>query len=78
MCTCCHRMNYKQNVVLFKPTKYTKASTELISKVSEHSYVSCDGKEWLCKTCNGTLTRGLLPLQAKANGMELDPLSYHV
>ena len=65
-------MMYKQNVVLFKPTKYTKANTELLSKLSEHSYVNFDGKEWVCKTCDNTLSRGLLPVQSKANGMELD------
>ena len=30
------------------------------------------GKQWVCKTCDGALCRGNLPVQAKANGMELD------
>ncbi len=30
-----------------------------------------DGKKYVCKTCDGSLSRGVLPVQAKANGMEL-------
>ena len=70
VCTCCHRMMYKQNVVPFKPTKYTKASDELLCKVTKHSYVSFD--EWVCTTCNGSLCKGSLPAQSKANGMQVE------
>jgi len=69
VCTCCHRMMYKHTVVLFKPDMYSKASPELLEfleKVSEHTYVSFDGKQWICKTCDGSLSRGVLPVQAKA------------
>ena len=45
VCTCCHRTMYKHTVVLFKPDKYSKASPELLEKVSEHTYVSYDGKQ---------------------------------
>ena len=44
-----------------------------MQKIAKHSYVSFDGKEWVCKTCDRSLSRGILPVQAKANGMELDP-----
>ena len=72
VCTCCHRMLYRHAVIGFKPTKYTKASPELLTELSEHAYVGSDGKQWVCKTCDGALSRGNLPVQAKANGMELD------
>ena len=72
VCTYCHRMLYRHAVIGFKPTKYTKATPELLKKLSEHAYVSSDGKQWVCKTCDGALCRGNLPVQAKANGMELD------
>ena len=73
VCASCHRMLYKHTVVQFKPSKYTKASSELLEKLSEHACVSnIDGKQWICKTYDGSLSRGVIPTQAKANGMELD------
>ncbi len=73
VCTSCHRMLYRHSVVPFKPSKYTKDESELIDKLSQHECVSnIDGKKWVCKTCDGSLSRGVLPVQAKANGMELD------
>ena len=35
------------------------------------SHISNDGKEWICKTCDRALARGSMPLQAKANGLQL-------
>ena len=35
------------------------------------SYISFDGKQWVCRTCDRTLKRGNMPLQAKANGLQL-------
>ena len=72
VCTSCHRMMYKHSVVFFKPAKYTKVTPELLLKIDEHSYVSFDNKQWICKTCDSSLSRNVLPLQAKANGMGLD------
>ncbi len=75
VCTNCHRMLYRHSVVPFKPSKYAKAESELIDKLSQHECVSnIDGKKWVCKTCDGSLSKGVLPVQAKANGngMELD------
>ena len=43
-------------------------------KWSNLSYISPDGKEWVCKTCDRTLKRGTLPLQAKANCLQLCPV----
>ena len=73
VCTSCHRMMYKHTVCQYKPTKYCKASSELIHKIAKHSYVGSDDKVWICHTCDSALSRGVLPVQAKANGMELDP-----
>ena len=52
---------------------YTKASTHMLEKVFSPtlSYISSDGKEWVCKTCDRTLKRGNMPLKAKANGLQL-------
>ena len=35
----------------------------------------CDtGKEWVCITCARELKRGMIPLQAKANGLQLSDI----
>ena len=76
ICTCCHRMMYKQSVVCCNPTKYSKTSTSVLDQVfcGQHSYISHDGNQWMCKTCDRALTRGNMPLQAKANGLQLCPV----
>ena len=76
VCTCCHRMMYKQTVLSCSTEKYTKASNELLEQVfsTEHTCVSCDGKQWICRTCDGALKRGNMPLQAKVNGLQLCPI----
>lgn len=73
VCTVCHRMMYKQNVIPANKCKYTKANYELLERVfcTERSYTS---KQWLCRTCDSALSRGNLPVQAKANGLQLDPV----
>jgi hypothetical protein len=70
-------MMYRQNVIQCNKDKYTKASDEVLERVfcTEHEYVSSDGKLWVCKTCDGALTRGNIPVQAKANGLHLSPIS---
>ena len=76
LCTICHRMMYKQNVVLCNKLKYTKASNELLEQVfcPEYGYISSDGQQWLCRTCHNALSRGTMPVQAKANNLQLDPI----
>ena len=37
----------------------------------DYSYISFGGKEWICKTCDRALRRGCMPVQAKANGLQL-------
>ena len=37
-------------------------------------YVCPDGSLWICHSCDRTLKRGTLPVQAKANGFQLDPI----
>ena len=76
VCTCCHRLMYKQTVIPCTKTKYTKASNELLEQIfsAEHNYISLDGMQWVCKTCDAALKRGNMPLQAKANGLQLCPI----
>ena len=73
VCVCCNRMMYRQNVVSFNKLKYIKVTKELFEQMfpSQNSYVSSDGKQWVCKTCDGSLSKGNMPVQAKANGLQL-------
>ena len=76
VCTCCHRMMYKQNVVPCNELKYIKASDEIIDQVfsNDLSHVSTDGKKWVCTACDNALSHGNLPVQAKANNLQLDSI----
>ena len=73
VCTCCRRMMYRKSVVVCNKGKYTKTSTDVLHKVfsPDYSYISFGGKEWMCKTCDRALRRGCIPVQAKANGLQL-------
>ena len=72
VCTVCHRMMYYSNVVPFKRDKYNKGSPEMLDSVFSVMYVCPDGSQWICHSCDRTLKRGTLPVQAKANGFQLD------
>ena len=76
VCTCCHRMMYRKTVILCNKTKYTKASPEFLGNVfsANLTRISSDGKEWVCKTCDRALARGSMPVQAKANGLQLSEI----
>ena len=74
VCTVCHRMMYSSNVVPFNRHKYTKGSPEMLDSVFSVMYVCPDGSQWICHSCDRTLKRGTLPVQAKANGFQLDPI----
>ena len=73
VCIVCHRMMNRQTVVPYNRGKYTDTSPYVIPNVfcNKFTYVSCDGKQWVCKTCDGALIRANIPLQAKANGLQL-------
>ena len=73
VCTSCHRLMYKQNVVPVKVHKYNKATPALLADVlgTECLYTNFDGYQWICCTCNAALTRGNMPVQAIANGLRL-------
>ena len=62
--------------ILCNRANYTKASSDVLLLVFSPnlSYISPDGKEWVCRTCDRTLKRGNMPLQAKANGLQLCPV----
>ena len=69
---------YSKSVVTCNPAKYTKWSNNLLECVfsADLRYVSDTGNEWVCKTCDRALKRGIMPLQAKANGSQLSEIAY--
>ena len=73
VCTCCHRIMYRQCVLCFNLSKYTKVSeSELASVFSDTLlHMSPDGSYYICKTCHSALLRGKVPVQAKANNLGL-------
>ena len=76
VCMCCHRMMYRKSVILCNKGKYTKASPDLLNCVfsANLSRISSDGKEYMCKTCDRALARGSMPVQARANGLQLSEI----
>ena len=64
---------YRKSVVHCNKVKYNKTSADVLQKVfsADLSYISSGGEEWICKTCDRSLSRGYMPVQAKANGLQL-------
>ena len=73
VCTCCHRLMYGKSVVPCNPAKYSKCGNDLLNCVFSANlrYVCDTGNEYVCRTCDRALKRGVMPLQAKANGLQL-------
>lgn len=76
VCMCCRRMLYRQTVVAYNKSNYSKANEHLLDQVfsPEFAYISPDGKQWVCNSCDRALNQGNTPLQAKANGLQLSPI----
>ena len=68
---------YKTSVILCSPAKYSKCGDELLNCVfsADLRYVCDTGDEYVCKTCDRALKRGVMPLQAKANGLKLSEIA---
>ena len=78
VCTVCHRMMYREGVLVYNRYNYQKGSDSMLESVFKMEYVCLDGKQWICKTCNQHLKRGSLPSQAKANGLALCDIPFEL
>ena len=66
-------MLYNSSVILFNENKYGEIVLQNV--VNElYKYTSFDGKEWICRLCHIALSRNNVPIQAKANGLDLDAI----
>ena len=78
MCMCCHYMMYRKSVVRCRKSKHAKVSPDVHQKVfsAYFSYISNDGKTWVCKTCDRSLVRCSMPLQAKVYSFVIYHLNF--
>ena len=72
VCSCCNRLMYRNNVVLYNKKKYSNSEDNLLEKALCSPYISNDGNEYICKTCDHLLKRNTLPTQSVGNGLKLD------
>ena len=73
VCTVCHRMLYKSSVILFNEDKYGEIVVQnVINKICKQT--SIDGRQWICSSCHNAMCRGNMPVQCKANGLNLDEI----
>ena len=66
VCNCCNRLMYRKTVTEFSTAKYHKAPTQILAAISmpSSSYHMTAGKSWICRTCDSSLKRGLMPIQS--------------
>ena len=69
-------MLYRNSVIAFNNDKYLSLDLDISVKVfaEQFQFVSIDCKMWICRTCDNTLRKGKMPVQAKVKGLQLDPI----
>ncbi len=76
VCTCCHRLLWKQSVLPFRIDKYD-TTNDIIKRCFAEDILreTKPGELYICTTCNGDLKKKhpIMPAQAVANGLKLDP-----
>ena len=48
------------------------AKNDILNKGEKYRQCSVDDNEWICRSCHNAMCRGNIPVQAKANGLDLD------
>ncbi len=76
VCTCCHRILWRQSVLPFKMEKYD-SNNDVIRKCFAQDILkeTKPGEMYICTTCNNDLKKKhpIMPAQAVVNGLQLDP-----
>ena len=65
ICCACNKTLYKKSVIILQANKYSSKNYFMIQN-------SCNGKEYICKTCHTKLLKGQLPAQAVINNPFVD------
>ena len=73
VCDCCNRLMYRKTVAGFSVVKYPKMQAKIMEAITipSSSYHTTNEKIWICRTCDSTLRRGLMPVQSKVNNLQL-------
>ena len=74
VCTSCHRLMYRNCVVPCNRGKYNVCDQELLDSVLSSAYIINNGNVWICKTCDRSLKRGVMPAQCVANNLQLSEI----
>ncbi len=76
ICTCCHRLLWKQSVLPFKVENFN-SDKEVVKECFAPDILreTKPGEIYICTTCNKDLRKKnpTMPAQAVANGLKLDP-----
>ena len=68
ICTCCDQLWYKSSVVKCDSSKY-KGCSQNVVECCLTGLRSVDDVEWICRTCDSNLKKGILPSCSKGNKM---------
>ena len=72
VCVSCHRLMYRQTVLLFITSKYTRLAKHVLEDICHQPVRKTQGEVWICVTCDRALKRGATPpVQAKFNKLQL-------
>ena len=73
VCNCCNRLMYRKTVTKFSAAKYQSVQPKMMEAItiSSSSYHTTDDRIWICRMCDSTLKRGLMPVQSKVNQLQL-------
>ena len=64
---------YKQSVYPFQSDKFVdKFDNDDFEMLIGCEHVTFDGNVYICTTCHGSMSKGKVPTQAIANGLELE------
>ncbi|XP_070573805.1 uncharacterized protein [Ptychodera flava] len=71
-CSCCNRFMYKSAVTPYKAENFPGTDPDLLHLCLKDQ--KSEDRQWICKTCQGSLKVNRMPAQAVANNLEVEPV----